>query len=135
MNITPLRHGDELLAHAPRSSLIGIPQPSSLQFPVPLTGTEPLVPGAATLTLIVALFAPVDDGLNVTLIWHVACAAIVPEQVVLCITNWFELVPPLLMLLIVKFASGLVLVRVMVWGELTVPCLTVPNANDAGDSV
>ena len=87
------------------------------------------------MTLMVALFVPVEDGLNVTLIWQVVCAAKVPEQVELWITNWFGLLPPLLMLLIVKFASGLVLVRIMLWGVLTVPCFTVPKANDAGDRV
>ena len=84
----PARRAAQGFASAPsQRSLIEIPQPSSLQFPVPLTGTEPLVPGAATLTLMVALFVPVEDGLNVTLIWQVACAAKVPEQVELWITN------------------------------------------------
>jgi hypothetical protein len=102
--------------------------------PVPVKGTESIgLTGSELAMVSVALFAPAEAGVNVTVTEQAARGATGIPHVPMLIPNSDTFAPPMLMLLISRVASP-VLVMISVWGALLVAFTCVPKAMAGGST-
>jgi len=99
---------------------------------VPLSATV-CIPAPLLLTSSVAVFDPVEAGLNTTLIVQWEPTAIGAAQVLVC-ENWPGFVPENVMLVIGNAAAP-IFVTVTGMGALATRSGSLPNANEDGDTV
>jgi hypothetical protein len=92
-----------------------------------------LVPALPVTTVIVAVLAPIDVGLNTTFIVHAAPAATDVPQLFVC-ENWFAFVPVSLML-VMDTALVPVLVKVTASAVVETFSAWLPKGTAVGASV
>ena len=102
-------------------------------MPVPLSATVCVPAPPPPVTFSVAVFDPVEVGLNTTLIVQVAPTPTEVPQVLVC-ENWPGVVPESVML-VIGSATLPVFVTVTDCAALVVPCVWLLNATDVGDTV
>ena len=115
----------------PKLRLVGV---SSAVVPVPLSGTCCGLPAALSVTVKLALRAPVVDGLNVRLTVQLAAAARELPQVV-AVSGKSRASAPVTAMLLIVIAVVPMLVSVTFFTGLVRPTASVPKPNGVGISL